>query len=209
MEIQVYALAIDRELTDEERDRLVSLLPYARYQRLIRAKENRQNQALCAYGLLRHAVEEQYGLAALPAIVTRKEGKPEFRDRPEIHFNLSHTDGAVLCAVHDHPVGVDIERSREAAVAIMRYYKIESQDTFWRMWVRREAIAKCHGQGFALLPHWDTGLEQLVDCLSLPVLDGFYAAAATEAKGTQVQIHVVDLDELMARLNAALPAREE
>ena len=34
MEIQVYALAIDREFTDEERDCLVSILPYARYQRL-------------------------------------------------------------------------------------------------------------------------------------------------------------------------------
>ena len=131
-----------------------------------------------------------------------------FRDRPEIHFNLSHTDGAVLCAVHDHPVGVDIERSREAAVAIMRYYQIQSQDTFWRMWVRREAIAKCHGQGFSVLPHWDTGLEQSVDCVSLPMLNGFYAAAATGEKGTPMKAHVVTLDEMLARLDA-LPGREE
>lgn len=202
MEIQVYALAIDRELTDEERDCLVSILPYARYQRLTRARENRQNQAMCAYGLLRHALEEQYGLEILPAISLCKEGKPVFRDRPEIHFNLSHTDGAVLCAVHDHQVGVDIERSREAAVAIMRYYKIENQDTFWRMWVRREAIAKCHGQGFAVLPHWDTGLEQSVDCTSLPMLDGFYSAVATEARGTPIRAHVVALDEMLAHLYA-------
>ncbi len=208
MEIQVYALAIDRELTDEERDCLVSILPYARYQRLIRAKENRQNQAMCAYGLLRHALEEQYGLRTLPAIALCKEGKPVFRDRPEVHFNLSHTDGAVLCAVHDHPVGVDIERSREAAVALMRYYHIESQDTFWRMWVRREAIAKCHGQGFAVLPHWDTGLEQTVDCRSLPMLEGFYAAAASAEKGTPMQAHVITLDEMLKEL-AALPTEGE
>ena len=208
MEIQVYALAIDRELTDEERDRLVGILPYARYQRLTRARENRQNQAMCAYGLLRHALEEQYGLRTLPAIELSREGKPMFRDRPEIHFNLSHTDGAVLCAVHDHPVGVDIERSREAAVAIMRYYQIQSQDTFWRMWVRREAIAKCHGQGFSVLPHWDTGLEQSVDCVSLPMLNGFYAAAATGEKGTPMKAHVVTLDEMLARLDP-LPGREE
>lgn len=208
MEIQVYALAIDRELTDEERDCLVSILPYARYRRLTRARENKQNQALCAYGLLRHALEEQYGLQTLPAITLCKEGKPVFRDRPEIYFNLSHTDGAVLCAVHDHPVGVDIERSREAAVAIMRYYKIGNQDTFWRMWVRREAIAKCHGQGFSVLPHWDTGLEQTVDCVSLPMLNGFYAAAATEARGTHMQPHVVALEEMLTRLHA-LPTEGE
>lgn len=208
MEIQVYALAIDRELTDEERDCLVSILPYARYQRLTRARENRQNQAMCAYGLLRHALEEQYGLQTLPAISLCKEGKPVFRDRAEIHFNLSHTDGAVLCAVHDHPVGVDIERSREAAVALMRYYHIENQDTFWRMWVRREAIAKCHGQGFAVLPHWDTGLEQTVDCRSLPMLDGFYAAVASGEKGTSIKAHVVTLDEMLEGL-AALPTEGE
>ena len=50
--VQVYALRIDRELSSAERAALLEILPYSRRQRLIRTREDKQIQALCAYGAL-------------------------------------------------------------------------------------------------------------------------------------------------------------
>ena len=56
MEIQIYGMRLERELSDGERELLMGCLPYARYQRLSRSRESKQNQAMCAYGLLRYAL---------------------------------------------------------------------------------------------------------------------------------------------------------
>ena len=62
--------------------------------------------------LLCRAVREVWGLAALPAIARTAHGKPYFPDRPELHFNLSHSGDLVACAVDCAPVGIDIEMIR-------------------------------------------------------------------------------------------------
>ena len=198
MEIQVYALAIDRELTDEERDRLVGILPYARYQRLTRARENRQNQAMCAYGLLRHALEEQYGLRTLPAIELSREGKPMFRDRPEIHFNLSHTDGAVLCAVHDHPVGVDIERIRPVSLRTMRRLAgVDTEEAFFQCWVRREARTKRTGTGVSTMMREETPLQPGERYYEVRTFPGYAAGVATREKDPLGKLYAYSLEEML------------
>ncbi|MBQ1449012.1 MAG: 4'-phosphopantetheinyl transferase superfamily protein [Coriobacteriales bacterium] len=40
-------------------------------------------------------------------------GKPHLRSCPGVHFNLSHTRTAVMCAVSDVPVGCDVQRRCE------------------------------------------------------------------------------------------------
>ena len=200
MEIQIYALAIDRDLGDEERECLLSGLPYLRYQRLIRTRESKQNQAMCAYGLLRYALRELYGLEELPEIAIAAEGKPSFRERGDIQFNLSHTNGAVVCALHDQPVGVDIEQDREAAQTILHYYHIDRQEQFWQMWVQREATAKCHGRGSAALCHWNRALEAGVACRAMELFDGYYAAVASRDCSAGCACHIVTLDELFQSL---------
>ena len=197
MEIQVYALRIQRELSDEERECLLGGLPYLRYQRLIRTRENKQNQAMCAYGLLRFGLLKRYGIKQLPEIAIGEEGKPAFPAFPEIQFNLSHTNGAVACALHDHPVGLDLEEDREAAQTLLTHYGIPSREMFWEMWVRREAIAKCQGHGTAALTHWNGELETTVDCRGLALFSGYYGAIATEEKGTDVVCRTVTMDEMM------------
>ncbi len=205
MEIQIYGMRLERELSDGERELLMGCLPYARYQRLSRSRESKQNQAMCAYGLLRYALGEQYGLEELPEIVIGREGKPAFRERPDIQFNLSHTSGAVLCVLHDHPVGVDIEQEREAARTMLHYYRMEDQGDFWRMWVRREATAKCQGRGIAALPHWDSALETGVDCRPLELFPGYFAAVATPEREAAAACHVVTLERLVEALAFACP----
>ena len=41
-----------------------------------------------------------------------KYGKPFLKERPDIHFNISHCSGLVVCVFADRPVGVDVETIR-------------------------------------------------------------------------------------------------
>ena len=112
--------------------------------------------ALCPAGeekalarrLLVEALRREYGLEALPPIAREAGGKPFFPDRPELQFNLSHTRGAVVCAIHHLPVGVDVERLRAAPPRLAGGL---DDRAFFRLWTGREATVKRRGQGLAAL----------------------------------------------------------
>ena len=194
-QVEVYALRIRRDLSSSERSALLEILPYNRRQRLLRTREDKQIQALCAYGALHLALHQQYDFFGFPPIAIAEGGKPYFPDYPHIQFNLSHTDGAVVCALSSAPVGIDLERSRPPADTVLHYYHFTEGRDFWEMWVHREAIAKYHGRGFAALAHWDAALECDVACRPLELLDGYYAALAT-AFPCPCVIHSVEIEEI-------------
>ena len=95
---------------------------------------------------------------------TIANGKPIFKDYPDIHFNISHSGKYVVCAVADTPVGVDIEGSRPIKGAVAkRFYSDEENEwvsaaetpslqeqRFFRLWTLKEAYAKATGEGIAL-----------------------------------------------------------
>lgn len=102
----------------------------------------------CAYRLLSIAVEQVYRLKALPDIACETGGKPYFPDRRDICFNLSHSHGAAVCAVHDRSVGVDIEKLRRAPKRLAG----EMDDlAFFRLWTAKEASVKRDGKGIGAL----------------------------------------------------------
>jgi len=102
----------------------------------------------CAYLLLSSVVQRVYGLSTLPCIAREEGGKPYFPERPDICFNLSHSYGAVVCAVHDRPVGVDIEKLRPAPKRLAAGL---DDCTFFRRWTAMEASVKRDGKGIAAL----------------------------------------------------------
>ena len=61
-----------------------------------------------AYRLLALVTERVFGLTALPELAREGGGKPFFPARPDICFNLSHSRGAAVCAMHERPVGIDM-----------------------------------------------------------------------------------------------------
>ena len=201
-QVEVYALRIRRDLSSSERSALLEILPYNRRQRLLRTREDKQIQALCAYGALHLALHQQYDFFGFPPIAIAEGGKPYFPDYPHIQFNLSHTDGAVVCALSSAPVGIDLERSRPPADTVLHYYHFTEGRDFWEMWVRREAIAKYHGRGFAALTHWDEELEQGVTCRPLALLEGYYAAIATAAS-LPCSLRHLTLEEIVAAASGA------
>lgn len=89
-------------------------------------------------------------------------GKPRVRSCPELHFNLSHTTGALVIAVSKVEVGVDVESrtllhplarltrifSPEEEAALRPLPEREQAQLFMKFWTRREALLKAIGRGF-------------------------------------------------------------
>lgn len=90
-----------------------------------------------------------------------QHGKPFLENHPQVHFNLSHSEDYVACAVSDSPVGVDIEHIHDAELDIARHYFFGSEyhyiqnsankeRAFFQFWVLKESYMKMTGLGFRL-----------------------------------------------------------
>lgn len=87
-------------------------------------------------------------------------------DQLPIYFNLSHTDGMIVCCLtHAAEIGVDVEKIKEndleamklvftpAEIQFVRSQKIEDQlRFFYFLWTRKEGVMKAEGKGFSLPP---------------------------------------------------------
>lgn len=113
-----------------------------------------------AYILLCEGLEAKYGINEKPLLGYAAKGKPFLIGYPDIHFNMSHCNEAVLCAIDDRPVGVDVECVKEYNEDLARYV-MNAQEMeqingsarpdieFTRLWTMKEAVLKCSGAGIA------------------------------------------------------------
>jgi 4'-phosphopantetheinyl transferase len=133
-----------------------------------------------------------------------ERGKPAIAGPcPPLCFNLSHSGTLALVAVtREREVGVDVERADEtrdvlrlaevgldapAAAAVRAAAGAERPAAFYSAWVRKEAVAKCHGVGLgAPLP------RAPVQVFGLEVAPG-YAAAVAVAGATQLPLRAFAL----------------
>ena len=156
----MYLLRDDIASLDEQQtERLLLALPEwrrevaMRYQHLAGRRES-----ATAYLLLLEALQQQYGINEAPHFVIGPHGKPSLLEFPHIHFNTSHCHKAVICAVGDTPVGVDIEGRRSIrdslvdytmnAVEKERIARAEDPEMeFLKLWTAKEAVVKLSGEG--------------------------------------------------------------
>lgn len=120
------------------------------------------------YGLIRQAAVRYCGEAGLDypvqegQILRGEKGKPYFADIP-LEFSLSHSGILWMCMVSQQPCGLDLQHVKECKFEEIsrRLYLPEEQhyvelwglEGFFDIWVRKEAFAKCVGEGiFANLP---------------------------------------------------------
>ena len=111
-----------------------------------------------AYLLLCEALRKEYGITEKPVFEYGEHGKPSIVGHPEICFNISHCREAVLCALSDKLIGVDIESIREYKDTLVHYTMNDSEieeilhspnpaETFIRFWTMKEAVLKLSGEG--------------------------------------------------------------
>jgi 4'-phosphopantetheinyl transferase len=119
-----------------------------------------QRLSLGAEILLNHALSK-IGILD-PLFETDDHGKP-FLINQSVHFNLSHSEKYVACAVSDFPVGVDIEQVHMIDLDIADNYfsnseyeylrnKKDKTTAFFELWVLMESYMKMKGMGFQLPP---------------------------------------------------------
>ena len=124
----------------------------------------------------------------LPFIAISPRGKPYFPKSPW-HFSISHTPRHAFCALARVPVGIDAEemdrkfnlKLAEKVLSDAEKFRFDSYEdkngAFLRLWVLKEASAKCSGEGLKGYPnHTDFS----PDDPRIQIIDGCYVAVLTE-----------------------------
>jgi phosphopantetheinyl transferase len=164
----------------------------------------RRREFLGSRTLLRRILGRELGLkpSEVP-LIQNEHGKPLLGEASSpafstIHFNFSHSEGALLLGLDVRgPIGVDIERPKEASAALMQRclspserHRLDSLPAsersleFCRIWAIKEAVLKAHGQGLSLsLSSVETGAGNsgsaaACEWWSLETESGFCAAVA-------------------------------
>ena len=147
------------QLNEQDVRKLVEGLPEWRREKAERFKHLAgKRECALVYHLLQRGLREEYGITTPPHFDIGEHGKPSLREHPDVHFNASHCKMAVICVIHDRPIGVDIERCRPLKDSLVAYTMNEeerkqieeSQDPeleFARLWTAKEAVVKLTGKG--------------------------------------------------------------
>lgn len=120
----------------------------------------------------------------LPDIVLEDRGKPRFVEDP-LQFSISHTGRHVFCALSTGPIGIDAEEmDREIDLRLAekilsgperaRYEAAaDKRAALLRLWVLKEAAAKCSGEGLRGYPN---RTDFAIDDPRIQIIDGCYVA---------------------------------
>ena len=101
-----------------------------------------------------------------PSIDVTSNGKPYLVGQERLYFNLSHSEGMVMCAIAEKEVGCDVEKKavldRRLAEYVMTEHELdriyglekdtEQQEMFFRLWTLKESYMKATGFGIGLAP---------------------------------------------------------
>lgn len=198
MPIDLWAARLERPLSERETAAMMQMLPEKRRERLCRIQvPEKRREPLCAYMILRLALWETYRWRELPEMAYSSMGKPYFPDFPTVHFNLSHTTGAVLVGLSDQPLGVDIEHIRPVSQrAMRRLADVATERAFFQSWVRREARAKRAGTGVGTMLESETPLQYGEYFHFLETFPGFVAGIATRSEVPPGTLRKFSLDDM-------------
>ena len=152
-------ILLSQDIWDFDLDAALSEISEQRREQAVKFKHE-LGQRLCvlAYQLLKQGLRKAYGIEGNPQFEYNEHGKPAIVGHPEIFFNFSHCKEAVLCAISEQPVGVDVESVRSFNDSLVHYTmnedeirEIETAEdravAFIRLWTMKEAALKLEGTG--------------------------------------------------------------
>lgn len=161
------------ELSKEEMQKALYLLPQERIEKIKRRKQKKsQLESIWAGLLLEYALQER-GLKGTELTFSKNvDGKPYIAEYPHLFYNLSHSKEYAAIVIDDYPVGVDVEEmrigyqrlvtrffSREERMALQECW---SDEVFTKLWTRKESYLKATGFGMRMpLDGFSTLQEQV------------------------------------------------
>ena len=154
----VYLLDGLHNIPTAELEQAIALVPQSRRDYAARYRfEKDRRQSIFAFLLLQYALRQEYSVEE-PIELDRSGGKPVLRGLETIHFNLSHCDLAVACALSAAPVGVDVQHEKDFHWSVVKrvccpeeFAFLQAAEApegaFARLWTRKESYGKYTGQG--------------------------------------------------------------
>ncbi|WP_277375856.1 4'-phosphopantetheinyl transferase family protein [Paenibacillus polymyxa] len=163
--MEIYAIDTSKPEAEEHYELLVNQVSLEKQHKLDRFLHREDAlRGLYADVLLRWLVCRQLKIPNASLQFTYNAfGKPSLLNAPAFHFNVSHSGKWVVCAVDDHPLGIDIEQLRPIDFEVGRvcfsdteYDALMQQDAesrlsyFYDLWTLKESFVKAEGQGLTL-----------------------------------------------------------
>ncbi len=145
-------------------DNALSMLSHYRRDKTMRYRFDRGKWLSAGAGLLLDNMLREHGLRERDMhYVEGEHGKPALAEHPELHFNLSHSDTLVACAMGNKPVGVDVQHLVKLRQGLVRYTmsdeeiaKLETMGSsqekslfFTQLWTLKESYVKATGTGLS------------------------------------------------------------
>jgi len=134
-----------------------------------------------------------------------QDGKPYIKTCRDFQYNVSHTRNAVVVAMADCGVGVDIERIKPIDYKIadrffsdneQKYIKNQSDETdkrFYEIWTKKEAYIKYKGTGLPLLNSaidvFDPVISNRIQTIEK---DGYMISICSEWSNRQFEVIVLE-----------------
>ncbi|MGS5019179.1 4'-phosphopantetheinyl transferase family protein [Paenibacillus sp. JJ1683] len=163
--MEIYAIDTSKPEAEEHYELLVNQVSLEKQHKLDRFLHREDAlRGLYADVLLRWLVCRQLKIPNVSLQFTYNAfGKPSLLNAPAFHFNVSHSGKWVVCAIDDHPLGIDIEQLRPIDFEVGRvcfsdteYDALMQQDAesrlsyFYDLWTLKESFVKAEGQGLTL-----------------------------------------------------------
>lgn len=140
----------------------LDFLTKERRQKAIRYKNvNDKKLSIAAYLLLRYAMKVEFGIIDEFEFVYGDNGKPYFKDYPNVFFNFSHCKCGVACVVSEYEVGIDIQdiipfdlslAKRVCCNEEMKELQLSKnkERDFCKIWTSKEGYLKMIGKGITM-----------------------------------------------------------
>ena len=113
--------------------------------------------------LLRYALKNEYNITEIPEFIFGEYGKPFLKNHNNIHFNISHCKNAVVCAVSDRNIAVDIMDYRKIHNGVIKRVCSDNEKAmlntiqdkykdkyFIKLWTMKECYSKLVGKGLSM-----------------------------------------------------------
>lgn len=159
--INIYAFQTEK-IEETIFGKLLQYLSIEKRDRIIRLR-NIEDAKMTLFGdvLVRIIVCNRFGIKNKDIVFDKNEyGKPFLKGFNNFHFNISHSGGWVVCATHSLPVGIDIEKVKQANLKIAEHFFSEYENNdltckdsseklsyFYDLWTLKESYIKAEGKG--------------------------------------------------------------
>ncbi|EDK33565.1 4'-phosphopantetheinyl transferase family protein [Clostridium kluyveri] len=160
--VNIYAINLSGNMNCYELDELMSFISE---EKLYRVKKFHRledlKRGVMSEILVRFILCKDFHVRNKDLSITKNYyGKPLLSYPESIHFNVSHSGYWIVCAVHNLPVGIDIEQIKPIDFSIAEHFFSESEyesiltsdegprlPLFYEFWTLKESYIKAVGKG--------------------------------------------------------------